>query len=191
MLMNNNMYAPTPLLPNPFANPVTGIPQAHASLELNQIKDFVPVKDFTDESNTPWRLVKEAANSTVDVPDPKSLQITDYWNHAFPGKNNLYCYVVEGVKQPRVETEQATRILYLWFSPVFIPNFTPAMISEREWLKAHVYAAPVLDARLSKLNALCKIQEGTKADAAVEENKLLYVDGISNGTTAEGTAAQN
>lgn len=61
----------------------------------------------------------------------------------------------------------------------------------REWLKAHVYAAPVLDARMSKLNALCKIQDAAKADAPVEENKLLYVDGISNGTTAQGTEAQN
>ena len=191
MLLNNNMYAPMPLLPNPFVNSVAAVSQPQASLGLNQIKDFSPVKEFTDESNTPWRLVKEAANSTVDVPDPKSLQIVDYWNHAFPGKNNLYCYVVEGVKQPRVETEQATRILYLWFSPVFVQNFTPQMISDREWLKAHVYAAPVLDARMSKLNALCKIQDTARADAPAEENKLLYVDGISNGTTAQGTEAQN
>ena len=192
MLLNNATYLNTPLLPNPLANPIAGIQQPHASLELNQIEGFAPVKEFTDESNTPWRLVKEASNSTVDVPDPKSLQIVDYWNHAFPGlKSKLYCYVVEGIKQPRVETEQATRILYQWFSPVFIPNFTPQMISEREWLKSNVYAAPVCDARMSKLNALCKIQNAAKADAPVEETKLLHVEGISNGSAAQGTTAQN
>lgn len=191
MLLNNGILN-QPLLPNPMGNPLPMVNQPHASLQLNQIEGFEPVAEFVDESNTPWRLVKQASNSTVDVPDPKSLQITDYWNHEFPGlKSKLYCYVVEGIKQPRVETEQATRILYQWFSPVFVPTFTPQMITEREWLKANVYAAPVLNVRVSKLNALCKTQNGVNKGEAADENKLLHVEGISNGTAAQGTEAQN
>jgi len=193
-MLNNGLFNfNTPLLPNPMGTPVAGIPAQTATLGLNQIEGFTPVAEFTDESNTPWRLVKEASNSTVDVPDPKSLQITDYWNHEYPGlKSKLYCYVVEGIKQPRVETEQATRVLYQWFSPVFIPTFTPSMITEKEWLKANVYAAPVISARLSKLNALCKVKETTaKTQAPADENKLLHVEGISNGTTAERAEAQS
>ena len=172
----SNAYAQ--MLPNPFAA-VQSLGQMRSALALNQIQGFEPVQSFKDESNTSWVLVKEASNSTIDIPDPKSLQIVDYWNHEFPGlKSKLYIYVVEGIKQPRVETEQPTRIMYQWFSTVFVPTFTPQMISEREWLKANVYAAPVLNARVSKLKALCKITDAPKPEPAQDE-RLLQVDGIT------------
>jgi len=192
MLQNNALLNfNTPLLPNPMPG-MANMPQARATLGLNQIENFDPVQEFVDESNTPWRLVKASSNSTVDVPDPKSLQVVDYWNHEFPGiKSKIYCYVVEAIRQPRVETEQATRVLYSWFSTVFVPNFTPAMITEAEWLKANVYAAPVVNARVSKLNALCKVSNGATSDAPTKQDKLIHVEGLSNGAAAQGTEAQN
>ena len=196
MLLNNGLInTPMPLLPNPLAQPVPtipGMPQTR-SLALNQIEGFEPVQEFKDDSNTPWRLVKAASNSTVDVPDPKSAQIVDFWNHDFPGlKTKLYVYVVEAIKQPRVETEQPTRLMYQWFSTEFVPSFTPAMISEKEWLKANVYAAPLTNSRVSKLNAICKIQgNGAPANTQADDNKLIHVEGLSDGSAAQGTEAQN
>ena len=181
--MYNNPFSPQPaLLPNYFNNAVPSM----QSLGLNQVEGFAPVNDFVDESNTHWTLAKAASNSTVGIPDPKSLQIVDFWNHAFPRKdlqNKLYVYVVEGIKQPQVPTEQPTKVLYQWFSPVFVPQFTPQMISEQEWRKANVYAAPVVDARISKLNALCKVQAGAQTETE-PAGKLLQVEGLSDGTVA-------
>ena len=177
----NNFMAPNgSLLPNYFQQPV--LPQMQ-SLGLNQVEGFAPVNEFTDESNTKWTLAKAASNSTVGIPDPKSLQIVDFWNHAFPRKDlssKLYVYVVEGIKQPQVATEQPMKVLYQWFSPVFVPQFTPQMISDQEWKKANVYAAPVVDARVSKLNALCKVQ-GAPAAETEPAGKLLQVEGLTDG----------
>lgn len=183
-LTTNNPYLPqNGLLPNFFQQPV--LPQMQ-SLGLNQVEGFSPVESFTDESNTKWTLAKAASNSTVGIPDPKSMQIVDFWNHAFPRKdlsNKLYVYVVEGIKQPQVPTEQPMKVLYQWFSPVFVPQFTPQMISDQEWKKANVYAAPVVDARISKLNALCKVQ-GAPAAEAEPTSKLLQVEGLTDGSPA-------
>lgn len=165
------------LLQNPFGQNSFS-PNYKATLALNQIEGFEPIKEFSDDINTKWTLVKSSGDSTVDVPDPKGLQIVDYWNHEFPNlKTKLYVYVVEGIRQPRVETEQPTKILYQWFSTLFVPNFTPQMITEKEWLKSNVYAAPIVNSRVSKLKALCKVDD---VPAQVEEEKLLQVDGLSN-----------
>lgn len=187
--LNNTQNGVNTLIPslNQF-NPQ----QRTSSLCLNQIDGFEPTPRFTDNTNTEWSLVKSAFDSTVDIPDPKSMQIVDYWNHEFPGlKTKIYVYVVEGIRQPRVETEQPTRILYQWFSTVFIPTFTPAMIMDKEWLKANVYAAPVINARVAKLKSLCKLKDDVAA-APTEEGKLLHVDelmkileGGQNGQPAE------
>ena len=174
-MIPNNAWIPNPMLPN------TG---GRGTLGLNQVENFVPVQSFVDESNTSWNLVKAASNSTIDIPDPKSIQITDYWNHDFPGlKSKLYVYVVEGIKQPRVETEQPTRVLYQWFSTVFVPTFTPMMITEREWLRANVYAAPVVNARVSKLNAICKLGDSYGAVDGKSEDKLLKVEELTSGSS--------
>lgn len=183
--MLNSIYtSPTNgLLTNPFmTSPSNAIKN---TLSLNQIEGFTPVQEFTDETNTKWSLVKSSLDSTIDIPDPKTLQIVDFWNHEFPNlKTKLYVYVVEGVRQPRVETEQPSRILYQWFSPVFVPTFTPQMISDKEWLKANVYAAPVVNARVSKLNAICHIKgsEVYYGNVDVSNDKLLKVDEL-NGTS--------
>lgn len=189
----NNQFSfqsPTGMLSNPFSTipQVTGsptIPQQVNILNLTQIEGFQPVQKFTDDTNTEWTLVKAFSDSTVDVPDPKSMQIVDYWDHKFVGLKDdvpLYVYVVEGVRQPRVETEQPSRIMFQWFSKVYVKDFNPQMISEREWYKANVYAAPVLNARVSKLNAICKTRGGVQTNASEpQEEKLIRVDEL-NGT---------
>lgn len=170
------------LIQNPFSTNLSTI-QNRSTLGLNQIENFAPVQKFSDETNTEWTLVKSSTDSTVDIPDPKSMQVIDYWNHEFPGlKTKLYVYVVEGVRQPRVETEQPTKILYQWFSTVFVPTFTPQMITDKEWLKANVYAAPVINSRVGKLKAICKLEDMPAADT--KEEKLIKVEGLSDGGAA-------
>lgn len=147
---------------------------------LNQVEGFVPTQEFTDDSNTHWTLVKASSVSTIDIPDPKSVQFVDCWNHKYPNlKTELYVYVVEGIKLPRVETEQPTRILYQWFAPTPATNFNPQLITEKEWLKANVYSAPIVDARMSKLKAICHIPSSGSIETAPEE-KLLHIEELSN-----------
>jgi len=196
-MLNNSQFSfqsPTGMLSNPFnaipqTTVVPNIPQQVNLLNLTQIEGFHPVQKFTDDTNTVWTLVKAFSDSTVDVPDPKSMQIVDYWDHKFVGLKTdvpLYVYVVEGVRQPRVETEQPSRIMFQWFSKVYVKDFTPQMISEREWYKANVYAAPVLNARVSKLNAICKVKGGQSVSSEPqEEDKLIRMDEL-NGTGTVG-----
>lgn len=178
MLQSNDFLLP---------NPLTTFVQSRNTLNLNQIEGFTPVDKFTDETNTEWSLVKSSSDSTVDIPSPKSMQIMDYWNHEFPNlKTKLYVYVVEGVRQPRVETEQPTKVLYQWFSTVFVPTFTPTMITEKEWLKANVYAAPVVNSRVSKLNAICHLDSNTNEPIQSKaEEKLIHVEELTNNASAD------
>ena len=170
----------------------TPIPSAYmapmaprAVLGLTQVEGFEPVKEFVDSSGMQWVLTKASYDSTRDVPDPKAVQITDYWNHEVPDiKQKVYIYVVEGIRMPRVEIEQPSRILYQWFSAVFIPKFDPTMITDREWLRANVYSASIGDTRVSKLNALCKVKETKISEPAkVEEEALLKVEELGNGSS--------
>ena len=162
------------LLPNPLGS----YENMKATLNLNQIEGFTPVEKFTDESNVQWVLSKASSDSTKDIPDPKNIQFTDCWNHEFPGlKTKLYVYVVEGIKPPRVETEQPTRVMYQWFSQTPCPTFNPAMITQREWLKANVYAAPLTSARVSKLKAICHITDMPEPEK--EQDKLLKVEELN------------
>lgn len=203
-LTNPNPYTlNNPLIPSPFSNPIqlnpnvpTVVPQ-NPSLQLTQIQGFAPVEKFRDSTNTLWTLAKAASNSTVGIPDPKSIQIVDFWNHKFPRKDlstEIYIYVVEGIKPPAVETEQPTRVLYQWFSTVPVFNFTPQMITDKEWLKANVYSAPIADSRMSKLLSLCKIQE-EQMDAPKATNgdtPLIQAKEFSNANTGiEGNQKQN
>lgn len=185
--MLNNPYAYESFLNNPsqssLISPISyqSNPYFTKTLGLSQIQGFVPIKDFTDANNTKWQLVKSSDDSTVDVPDPKSLQITDYWNHEFPNiKSKIYVYVVEGIRQPKVETEQPTKVMFQWFSTLWVPTFTPQMITEKEWLKANVYAANYIDTRTSKLNAICKISMPTDSE---DEDKLIKVDELNERNT--------
>lgn len=196
----NNVLNPlnNTLIPSPFSttipNPTSPYPQT-VSLRLTQIDGFPPVEKFVDSTNTTWTLAKAASNSTVGIPDPKALQIVDFWNHKFPNVNqDIYIYVVEGVKQPTVETEQPTRVLYQWFSTAAVYNFTPQMITDKEWLKANVYSAPVADSRVSKLRALCRIAD-TPTEAqkqAQEDQPLIQMKEYTNANTNfEGNQKQN
>ena len=181
--MSNNIFLQNqfPSVYQPAVNtqllpPIQTVPQG-PTLNLNQIQGFDPVREFTDSSNAKWQLVKNSSDSTVDIPDPASIQIVDCWCHEFPGlkKNKVYIYVVEGVRLPRVETERPARILYQWFALSFVPTFSHTMISKKEWLKANVYAAPVEDARYSKLFALCKVS-GEQKEETPDDGKLITID---------------
>lgn len=176
----------TGLLPNPTSTFSAIQPQA--TLNLNQIDGFIPTKEFTDDTNTKWQLVKSSFDSTVDIPDPKVIQVIDYWNHEFPKlKTKLYVYVVEGIKPPRVETELPTRVMYQWFSTVYVPTFTPQMITEKEWLKANVYAAPLVNGRVSKLKAICHLTDTNGIQNQKEEDKLIKVEEFTNGNSGRDT----
>lgn len=175
--MLNSTFNPY-LIPNPVLGNVNTL---RNTLNLSQIEGFEPVGSFTDDSNTSWSLVKSSFDSATEIPDPKSLQLVDYWNHIFPNlEEKIYVYVVEGIKQPRVETEHPTRIIYQWFSTSYVPNFTPQMITDQEWRKANVYAAPIVNSRVSKLNALCKVQTVVEEP---KESDLIKIKGLNNGTT--------
>lgn len=155
-------------------NLITNLYQNNAlpSLQLTQIDGFDPVESFTDSEGQTWKLVKSASSGMSEVPDPKSINILDFWNHEFPGSNNkIYIYVVEGVRIPKTQRESACRVLYCWFSTVDNKKFNPQMIKPSEWLTANVYAAPMTDGRISKLKALCKIRD--------EEPKAPVTDTIS------------
>ena len=175
----NNMIA------NPFANQAAGR-QVLNTLNLNQIEGVVPANEFTDEMNIKWKLIKAASDSTIDIPSPKTVQFTDCWCHQYLNTDKkVYVYVVEGIRMPRVETEQPSRILYQWYSTVCINGFNPQMVSENEWLKANVYSAPGVNARMSKLMAFCPMPGGAQPQTQVE-NKPIFVEGLSNGAGSTG-----
>ena len=170
-----------PLIKAPFLQQPTPPLQ---TLMLNQLEGWEPVTDFTDSTGVHWQLAKAATDSTRDIPDPKTVQFMAAWNHEFPAKlsQKVYVYAVEAIRPPRVATEQPSMLLYQWFSTVKM-DFNPSMITDREWLKANVYSAEVVDARVSKLNALCKVSAEQQAPAESEE-RLLQVEGLSDGHPA-------
>lgn len=128
-------------------------------LGLRQLSKFNITTSFKDSDGKTWKLVKSANDSSVEIPDPSYVQVTDYWNHEFPNSNGkVFVYVVEGIKKPRIETEYPVRVLYQWFSTKNNPQFTPQIISANEWHRANVYTAPISDSRVSKLSALCGIE---------------------------------
>lgn len=178
-----NSPLPDPLIKQPFAaQPVPPI----QTLMLNQIDGWEPVQEFTDSANVTWKLAKSSTDSTRDVPDPQTVQFVGAWNHEFPAKlsQKIYVYAVEAIRPPRVATEQPSMLLYQWFSTVQM-DFNPSMITQKEWLKANVYAAPIIDSRMSKLLAICKIKSESAQpqaqEASAEEDKLIHVEGITDG----------
>lgn len=182
--MQNSFSAgpmPDPLIKAPFLQQPTPPLQ---TLMLNQLEGWEPVQEFTDSANVHWVLAKSASDSTRDIPDPKTVQFVGAWNHEFPAKlsQKVYVYAVEAIRPPRVATEQPSMLLYQWFSTVKM-DFNPQMITDREWLKANVYAAPLVDSRMSKLLAICKVQaqppQGQQT-APAEEDKPIRVEEIVN-----------
>jgi len=186
--MQNSAFSagpmPDPLIKAPFLQQPTPPLQ---TLMLNQLEGWEPVQEFTDSANVHWVLAKAATDSTRDIPDPKTVQFVGAWNHEFPAKlsQKVYVYAVEAIRPPRVATEQPSMLLYQWFSTVKM-DFNPMMITDREWLKANVYAAPLVDSRMSKLLAICKVQpqppQGQQV-APTEEDKPIRVEEFVNAST--------
>lgn len=155
--------------------------QVAQSLGLRQIKDFDVVDSFHDANGKLWKLVKRSTDSSIEIPDPKYVQPTDWWNHEFPGSNpKTYVYVVEGIKYPREgdENSQKTCVMYQWFSTSNVPGFTPQMISQSEWHRANVFSSELIDSRISKLVAICKLQTNTNNEP-VALQKEEYIEDIS------------
>lgn len=185
--MQNSFSAgpmPDPLIKAPFLQQPTPPLQ---TLMLNQLEGWEPVQEFVDSSNVKWTLAKSSSDSTRDVPDPKTVQFVSAWNHEFPAKlsQKVYVYAVEAIRPPRVATEQPSMLLYQWFSTVQM-DFNPQMITDREWLKANVYAAPLVDSRMSKLLAICKVKppaQQSQQTALAEEDKPIRVEEIVNAST--------
>lgn len=170
--------------------------QAVPSLQLTQIDGYEPLPEFTDSSGVRWRLVKAANSGMSEIPDPQSVNVTDYWNHEYPGSGGkVFVYVVEGVRVPKTTRETACNVLYCWFSTVDNKQFTPQMIRPNEWLMANVYASPVTDARVSKLKALCKVRDDAPAvmpQTGTEkyEQAPLISQEILNGNESRNTATR-
>lgn len=142
------------------------------TLGLRQLSKFNIVNAFKDSDGKQWRLVKSANDSSVEIPDPSFVQVTDYWNHEFPNSNGkVFIYVVEGIKKPRIETEAPVRVLYQWFSTKNNPQFTPQLISSNEWHRANVYTAPISDSRVSKLSALCGVEYAGVIDQPTQQTE--------------------
>lgn len=160
-------------------------------LGLCQVNGFQMVRQFKDAAGVEWALRKSAEDSSVDIPDPAYVQVTDFWNHVVPGTNNkVYIYVVEGIKRPRTTSERPVKILYQWFSEYNNPTFTPQMITPAEWSAANVFTSAIGDARVSKLKALCGLKdEPVKQDTQQKKVKNIDMDkfkGINNGNTTSG-----
>ena len=83
-----------------------------AALNLTQIDGFTPPAEFRDSTGATWQLVKSASSGMSEIPDPAAVNITDYWNHEYPGSNGkVFLYVVEGVRIPKTQRETPCRIL--------------------------------------------------------------------------------
>lgn len=168
--------------------------QTIPSLKLTQIDGFEPVSEFVDSSGMRWQLVKSASSGMSEIPDPQSVNITDYWNHEYPGSNGkVYIYVVEGVRVPKTSRETACNVLYTWFSTVDNKQFTPQMIRPAEWLMANVYASPITDARVSKLKALCKIRDDNVAQTpqTVQQTEVYEQAPLINPEVLHGNESRN
>ena len=130
---------------------------------LTQFKDLNMPQSFTDDNGTKWKLAKSSKDSSVEIPDPAMVTLTRWWNHVHPLSNGkVYIYVVEGIKRPRIESENSVMVLYQWFSTANRSNFTPNDITTAEWYNANVYTANIIDSRISQLRALCGMNQEQK-----------------------------
>lgn len=156
---------PAPAQINNIMPPQGGYQQAAPvpvsdGLGLCQVNGFQMVQSFRDAAGVEWSLRKSAEDSSVDIPDPGYVQITDFWNHSVPGTGDkVFIYVVEGIRRPRTTNERPVKILYQWFSEYNNPTFTPQMITPAEWAAANVFTSAIGDARVSKLKALCGLPD--------------------------------
>ena len=151
-------------IPNLNTNLINSITAAQKQpIGLTQFKDLNMPQSFTDDNGTKWKLAKSSKDSSVEIPDPAMVTLTRWWNHVHPLSNGkVYIYVVEGIKRPRIESENSVMVLYQWFSTANRSNFTPNDITAAEWYNANVYTANIIDSRISQLRALCGITQEQK-----------------------------
>lgn len=153
-------------IPNLNANLINSITAQKQPIGLTQFKDLNMPLTFTDDNGTKWKLAKSSKDSSVEIPDPAMVTLTRWWNHVHPMSNGkVFIYVVEGIKRPRIESENSVMVLYQWFSTVNRSNFTPNDITAAEWYNANVYTANIIDSRISQLRALCGMNQEQKINA--------------------------
>ena len=167
MLGINNQNITTANIPNLNTNLINSITAAQKQpIGLTQFKDLNMPQSFTDDNGTKWKLAKSSKDSSVEIPDPAMVTLTRWWNHVHPLSNGkVYIYVVEGIKRPRIESENSVMVLYQWFSTANRSNFTPNDITAAEWYNANVYTANIIDSRISQLRALCGMNQEQKINA--------------------------
>ena len=163
-MLGINQNIATANIPNLNTNLINSITAAQKQpIGLTQFKDLNMPLSFTDDNGTKWKLAKSSKDSSVEIPDPAMVTLTRWWNHVHPLSNGkVYIYVVEGIKRPRIESENSVMVLYQWFSTANRSNFTPNDITAAEWYNANVYTANIIDSRISQLRALCGITQEQK-----------------------------
>ena len=173
-------------IPNLNTNLINSITAAQKQpIGLTQFKDLNMPQSFTDDNGTKWKLAKSSKDSSVEIPDPAMVTLTRWWNHVHPLSNGkVYIYVVEGIKRPRIESENSVMVLYQWFSTVNRSNFTPNDITAAEWYNANVYTANIIDSRISQLRALCGLNQEQKINTpnsnTIEELDINLIRNTDN-----------
>lgn len=185
-MLGINQNITTANIPNLNTNLINSITAAQKQpIGLTQFKDLNMPQSFTDDNGTKWKLAKSSKDSSVEIPDPAMVTLTRWWNHAHPLSNGkVYIYVVEGIKRPRIESENSVMVLYQWFSTVNRSNFTPNDITTAEWYNANVYTANIIDSRVSQLRALCGITQeqkiNTPSNNTIEELDINLIRNSDN-----------
>lgn len=172
-------------IPNLNTNLINSITAQKQPIGLTQFKDLDMPQAFTDDNGTKWKLAKSSKDSSVEIPDPAMVTLTRWWNHVHPMSNGkVFIYVVEGIKRPRIESENSVMVLYQWFSTVNRSNFTPNDITAAEWYNANVYTANIIDSRISQLRALCGLNQEQKINApnnnTIEELDINLIRNTDN-----------
>lgn len=173
-------------IPNLNTNLINSITAAQKQpIGLTQFKDLNMPQSFTDDNGTKWKLAKSSKDSSVEIPDPAMVTLTRWWNHVHPLSNGkVFIYVVEGIKRPRIESENSVMVLYQWFSTVNRSNFTPNDITAAEWYNANVYTANIIDSRISQLRALCGMNQeqkiNTQNNNTIEELDINLIRNSDN-----------
>ena len=173
-------------IPNLNTNLINSITAAQKQpIGLTQFKDLNMPLSFTDDNGTKWKLAKSSTDSSVEIPDPAMVTLTRWWNHVHPLSNGkVYIYVVEGIKRPRIESENSVMVLYQWFSTANRSNFTPNDITAAEWYNANVYTANIIDSRISQLRALCGLNQeqkiNTPNNSTIEELDINLIRNSDN-----------
>lgn len=185
-MLGINQNIATANIPNLNTNLINSITAAQKQpIGLTQFKDLNMPLTFTDDNGTKWKLAKSSKDSSVEIPDPAMVTLTRWWNHVHPLSNGkVFIYVVEGIKRPRIESENSVMVLYQWFSTANRSNFTPNDITAAEWYNANVYTANIIDSRISQLRALCGISQEQKINApnnnTIEELDINLIRNTDN-----------